>query len=317
VPNNLYGWGRLDISAVVRGATVNRGLLTGRVTEPAGSPIPGARIAASHSPGSVAHLTVGADGSYGGYLAAATYTLTVAAAGHLTRTVVGVVINSELTTTENVTMPACVVTANSMSYAPHSPRVGEPVTFFGTVAAGTPPITYTWNLGDGSPEQVGNPITHTFPVQTGAQSYTVTLTIENICPRPAVLERPVTVWEFGCYLPMLFAAITAPPVQDSTHAGNASAIDYVTDRGGDTLYYPTTGDDHPSPAGNRQATDELVPLLDAAYRRWQSGAPAATQPTEATAQIEEPGAGPLAAGLVIAAGLAWWRKSGSRVAKSV
>jgi hypothetical protein len=262
-------------------------------------------------------LTVGADGSYGGYLAAATYTLTVAAAGHLTRTVVGVVINSELTTTENVTMPACVVTANSMSYAPRSPRVGEPVTFFGTVAAGTPPITYTWNLGDGSPQQVGNPITHTFPVQTGAQSYTVTLTIENICPCPAVVERSVTVWEFGCYLPMLSAAITVPPVQNSTHTGNARAIDSVTDRGGDSLHYPSAGDDDTAPAGNCKATDELVPLLDAAYYRWQSGAPAAPQPPEATAQIEETGAGPLAAGLVIAAGLAWWRKSGSRVAKSI
>jgi len=202
VPNNLYGWGRLDISAAVQSTIADKGLLTGRVTEPAGSPISGARISASHSRASTTHLTAGADGSFGGYLPAATYTLTVTAADHLTRTVSDIVIDAGLTTTVGITMPACIMAAD-VSYAPHSPRVGQAVTFSGTVAAGTLPITYTWDLGDGSPEQVGNPMTHTFPVQTGAQVYTVRLTIENICPRPAVLERPVIVWEFGCYLPVL------------------------------------------------------------------------------------------------------------------
>jgi hypothetical protein len=116
----------------------------------------------------------------------------------------------------------------------------------------------------------------------------------------------------------LFVAITAPPVQDRAYAHNARAfntwlvtkwldgyegsniaifdfytvltdpdnhhrfreggIEYVNDRGGDTLYYPTNGDDHPSPIGNRKATEEFVPLLNVYYHRWRSGTSAAPTP---------------------------------------
>lgn len=96
-------------------------------------------------------------------------------------------------------------------------------------------------------------------------------------------------------------------------------MEYVTDWGGDTLYYASGGDDHPSPVGNRTATDELVPLLNVAYHRWQSGAPAAARPTEATAQIEETDERSIGCPVPLAMGLvaAWRRKSGSCVAKSV
>ena len=113
----------------------------------------------------------------------------------------------------------------------------------------------------------------------------------------------------------LLIAITAPPVQDPTHAANArafnnwlvrdwlaryqgsnvavfdfynvltgagnhhrfhnGAIEYITDRGRNTLQYPTNGDDHPSPAGNQKATRELVPLLNVHYNRWQRDTPTA------------------------------------------
>ena len=116
----------------------------------------------------------------------------------------------------------------------------------------------------------------------------------------------------------LFVAITAPPVQDPTHGANArafnnwlvrewlasyqgsnvavfdfynvltgaenhhrfrnGAIEHVTNRGGNTLRYPTNGDNHPSPAGNRKATRELVPLLNVFYNRWQKDAPARPEP---------------------------------------
>jgi hypothetical protein len=116
----------------------------------------------------------------------------------------------------------------------------------------------------------------------------------------------------------LFVALTAPPVQDPTHAANArafnnwlvrnwladyrgsnvavfdfynvltgaenhhrfhdGAIQHVTNRGRNTLHYPTNGDDHPSPAGNRKATRELVPLLNVYYHRWQKATPSASAP---------------------------------------
>lgn len=116
----------------------------------------------------------------------------------------------------------------------------------------------------------------------------------------------------------LFVAITAPPVQDPTHAANArafndwlvhewlagypednvavfdfynvltgrdnhhrfhgGAVQHTARRGSDTLRYPTNGDDHPSPAGNRKATRELVPLLNVYYHRWARSAPSASEP---------------------------------------
>jgi len=120
----------------------------------------------------------------------------------------------------------------------------------------------------------------------------------------------------------LFVVITAPPLQDPTHAANArafntwlvedwlsgyegnnvavfdfynvltdpdnhhrvrdGAVEHITARGGNTLYYPSNGDDHPSSAGNRKATGEFVPLLNAYYHRWQRGAPAAGSTTTPT-----------------------------------
>ena len=111
----------------------------------------------------------------------------------------------------------------------------------------------------------------------------------------------------------LFIAVTAPPLQDRANAANARAfnnwlvndwlagypganvavfdfynvltgpknhhrlngdrIEHTWERGRDTLYYPTDGDDHPSPAGNRKATKEFIPLLNMAYNRWIKTAP--------------------------------------------
>jgi len=134
----------------------------------------------------------------------------------------------------------------------------------------------------------------------------------------------------------LFIVITAPPVQDPTFAANARAFNtwLVTEwlRGydegnvtvfdfynvltgpdshhrfqgsyiehswgvGGTLYYPDNGDDHPSPAGNRKAAEEFVPLLNVYYHQWQSGEPAEPPPpppppppagTEETPEPAEP-----------------------------
>jgi len=107
----------------------------------------------------------------------------------------------------------------------------------------------------------------------------------------------------------LFIVIAAPPLQDGTYAVNArafntwlvrdwlagysgknvavfdfynvltgpknhhrfrdGAIEYVNNQGRNTLHYPTDGDDHPSPAGNRKATEQYVPLLNIYYHLWE------------------------------------------------
>lgn len=125
----------------------------------------------------------------------------------------------------------------------------------------------------------------------------------------------------------LFVVVTAPPVRDGASARNARAfntwlvnnwladyrggnvavfdfynvltdpknhhrlqdgrIEYTCGEGKGTLYYPTDGDDHPSPAGNRKATEEFVPLLNAYYDKWAQTrpktAPAGRPPLAATA----------------------------------
>ncbi len=123
----------------------------------------------------------------------------------------------------------------------------------------------------------------------------------------------------------LFIAVTAPPLQDSANAANARAfntwlvndwlsgytgdnvavfdfynvltgpknhhrcrdnrIEHTREPGRDTLYYPTNGDDHPSPAGNRKATKEFIPLLNVAYNRWIKGAPGTPLPKEVVTSV--------------------------------
>ena len=88
---------------------------------------------------------------------------------------------------------------------------------------------------------------------------------------------------------------------NSHHRFNNGNIEHVVG-GGNTLYYPS-GDDHPSEAGSRKATEEFVPLLNIFYHRWQEDAPpqphpVSATPAEAAPQPELYPAQPSAAGLI-------------------
>jgi hypothetical protein len=76
-----------------------------------------------------------------------------------------------------------------------------------------------------------------------------------------------------------YNVLTGP---DNHHRFQGGRIEYINDQGGDTAYYPSE-DDHPSPDGNRKATEEFVPLLNVFYHRWRAGAPALPTP-----QVEPP-----------------------------
>lgn len=136
----------------------------------------------------------------------------------------------------------------------------------------------------------------------------------------------------------LFIAVTAPPVQDPTHGSNARAfntwlvhdwldgytgsnvgvfdfynvltgpnnhhqigyagIEHAVRGKRNTLFYPSNGDDHPSPAGNRKATKDFVPLLNAYVNRWLATGPPAPSvkavvaaATQTPSRVEEPAAG--------------------------
>ncbi len=116
----------------------------------------------------------------------------------------------------------------------------------------------------------------------------------------------------------LFVVVTAPPLSDPAYAANARAfnqwlvndwlsqyplsnvvifdfynvltgsghhhrfssgqIEHTFVPGADTLAYPS-GDDHPSEAGSRKASEEFVPLLNVYYNRWRMNAAPGPLPT--------------------------------------
>ena len=113
----------------------------------------------------------------------------------------GVVSDSSVMTTTAV---ACVeVSGVDFTFTPTQPQVGDVVAFTGTVVAGTPPITWSWSFSDGSAVQVGNPISHAFPLTNMEQTYSVMMTASNPCPSQDAATYPVTVQPRSMYLPLV------------------------------------------------------------------------------------------------------------------
>lgn len=134
----------------------------------------------------------------------------------------------------------------------------------------------------------------------------------------------------------LFVVVTAPPLQDPAHARNASAlnrwlvedwladypvgnvvvfdfhhvltdpknhhrfhngkIEYACQAGKGTLYYAEGGDDHPTSAGNRKATEEFVSLLNHWYGQWEQRRPKAPSTGQPAAMAPPPDSRDLADG---------------------
>jgi hypothetical protein len=89
-----------------------------------------------------------------------------------------------------------------------------------------------------------------------------------------------------------YDVLTGP---DHHHRFSDGEIEHVYQPGHDTAFYPASaGDDHPSVAGSRRATEEFLPLLNVFYNRWRSNAPA-----EAPAAVPSvPAASPAGPGLI-------------------
>jgi PKD repeat protein/predicted GH43/DUF377 family glycosyl hydrolase len=117
------------------------------------------------------------------YAAAGTYAVTLTATNCETGTATAV---------HTITVqPPCVPVADAaFSWLPLIPPVGQAVTFTGTVAAGDPPISYTWDLGDSSFVFGPSSITHTYSA-TG--TYTVIMTATNCGGATATAVHTVTV----------------------------------------------------------------------------------------------------------------------------
>jgi hypothetical protein len=89
------------------------------------------------------------------------------------------------------------------TYTPIAPRAGQSVSFTGTIAAGTLPVTYTWSWGDATAADTGAFVHHSFPLVNTPTTYTVTLTAANVCGTAAPVEKTVTVQPHRLYLPLV------------------------------------------------------------------------------------------------------------------
>ena len=77
---------------------------------------------------------------------------------------------------------------------------------------------------------------------------------------------------------------------DNHHRYHDGQIEYITDHGGNTLYYTSSGDDHPNEAGSQKATEEFLPLLNIFYHRWAATAPSVLEESNPPApQATQPG----------------------------
>ena len=97
------------------------------------------------------------------YASAGIYTATVTATNNV----------SQSATTTTVYVDQIISGLNAVNDGPT--QLGEITTLSAWVVSGTN-ITYTWELGDGSPDKAGQVVTHTYP---GVQTYIATVTAEN------------------------------------------------------------------------------------------------------------------------------------------
>ena len=106
-PNDVWGWGILDVeAAVLMAQSLGLGSLEGQVVESgSGTPIAGAEITFQDTAtGWPFHGSSDVGGEYSRSLPAATYDITATHYGYLPGTVSGVVVQDGLTTTQNITL---------------------------------------------------------------------------------------------------------------------------------------------------------------------------------------------------------------------
>lgn len=86
------------------------------------------------------------------------------------------------------------------NWQPLNPVMGERVTFSGE-ASGSAPISFSWDLGDGSPLIRGQTVDHIYSVEGGIS---VTMSAANFCSGPLHVDKEITVRRAYIYLPLLY-----------------------------------------------------------------------------------------------------------------
>jgi hypothetical protein len=202
IPNNVYGWGRLDVTAALQ-----LGHLTGTIEDQAGTPVMGASVTARDTAQRIWDDPAGPGGIYGLSPVSGTYTVTASIEGGPSIAHSGIRVTAGQTTTQDLILPAtCIgVTGAALRTTPNLPWIGETVRFTGSVAVASLPVTYTWAFEDHGTVRIGNPVTHTFPSATRTPTTTVTMTATNRCSTIST-NQVITFQAYRWYLPLLFKA---------------------------------------------------------------------------------------------------------------
>ena len=93
MPNNVYGWGRVDAFAAVHAV-----VMSGKVLDEDGGSISGATIRAEIQPGTVWETLSDAEGLYNLYPVSGTYTVTFSKPAYVTRAYTDIILNTAETT---------------------------------------------------------------------------------------------------------------------------------------------------------------------------------------------------------------------------
>ncbi len=187
VPNNVYGWGRLDIAAAVNRA-LDYGSLAGQVQTTAGAPLSDTHILLGDGNGTDLHTVSDLAGLYSFRAISGVYTVSATLPGYELLSLGGIRVTAQQTTTLPLTLTeVCTQVAGAaLTVFPQEPWAESPVTLTGSITGGTSPVSYTWQIAD-SASLAGNPISYTFPARNEPASvYPVTMTVHNRCSQEVV-----------------------------------------------------------------------------------------------------------------------------------
>ncbi len=114
-----------------------------------------------------------------------------------------------------ISLTVCTAPAGvAFTVSPSAPRAGDVVTFSGNLAAGTPPLAWSWTLGDGA-VAAGQTVTHTYAV---SGTYPVTLTVTNACGSASASRSLAAPGQAALTLQPEAIAKTVPPGSTGTAA---------------------------------------------------------------------------------------------------
>jgi len=199
IPNNVYGWGRLDIAHTFQVALATTGFLNGVLHDEVGQAVAHHEVQAISPTGFTWRAATEEDGSYQMRILSGTYTVTTSLPGYAVVVRPNVIVSGQQTTTLPLTFTCRLLDGATLTYTPALPRALDPVNFTAAIVTGTAFFTYTWNFGAETFITTTNPTTYRFPDHGATMNtpYPVTLTIANPCSAQ-ITQTQVTVRP-ACY----------------------------------------------------------------------------------------------------------------------